>query len=63
MLEKFTSIVSEGQDLTEAQAEQSLELILSQETPAASGTTAIPSISISASSRKKLETSNRAMAG
>ena len=33
MLEEFTKIVSEGEDLTEAQAQQSLELILSEDTP------------------------------
>jgi len=33
MLEEFTKIVSGGEDLTEAQAEQSLELILSEDTP------------------------------
>ncbi|MCH8319745.1 MAG: hypothetical protein IH790_02155, partial [Acidobacteria bacterium] len=33
MLEEFTKIVSEGEGLTEAQAEQSLELILSEDTP------------------------------
>ncbi len=33
MLEEFTKIVSAGEDLTEAQAEQSLELILSEDTP------------------------------
>ena len=33
MLEEFTQIVSEGESLTEAQAEQSLELILSEDTP------------------------------
>ena len=33
MLEEFTKIVSGGEDLTEAQAEQSLELILSADTP------------------------------
>ncbi len=33
MLKEFTRVVSEGEDLTEAQAEQSLELILAKETP------------------------------
>ncbi len=33
MLEEFTKFVSRGEDLTEAQAEQSLELILSADTP------------------------------
>ena len=33
MLKEFTRIVSECEDLTEAQAEQSLELILAEETP------------------------------
>ncbi len=33
MLEEFTEIVGRGEDLTEAQAEQSLELILSEDTP------------------------------
>ncbi|MCH6568693.1 MAG: anthranilate phosphoribosyltransferase [Acidobacteria bacterium] len=32
-LEEFTEIVGRGEDLTEAQAEQSLELILSEDTP------------------------------
>ncbi len=32
-LEEFTEIVGRGDDLTEAQAEQSLELILSEDTP------------------------------
>ncbi len=33
MLDEFTEIVGGGEDLTEAQAEQSLELILSEDTP------------------------------
>ena len=46
MLKEFTRVVSEGEDLTEAQAEQSLELILAKETPDADIGTLLTALAI-----------------